>query len=180
CSPTTLTRAAGIRARTPGSMPSPARRIGTRLILAPAMRRTCTGPAQPWSVASSVARSAVASYASRVASSVTSSRKPLVLSSAERSSPILCWTSGWWTSTAFMAACRYGGLESLQQTRRCGKAKPALRRLRPVRRSERPARRQLVDGPGFLGLQLVLVVVAVELVLEGVELVEELVLARVE
>src|SRR5690606_975817 len=77
-------------------------------------------------------------------------------------------------------ACRYGGLESLQQTRRCGKAKPALRRLHPVRGSERHAHHQLVAGPGFLGLELVLVVVAVELVLEGVELVEELVLARVE
>src|SRR5690606_23258356 len=183
CSPTTLTFAAGISASTPGSMPRPARRIGTSVILAPAMRRTATSPAQPGIVAASVSRSAVASYASSVPSSVTSSRKALVLSEASRSRPILCWTSGWRTSTVFMGQARNWMPEVCINrdgaTKGAGRHAPA-RGGRAARRSERPAHHQLVARARILGLELVLVVIAIELVADGVELVEDLVLGGIE
>ena len=59
--PTTLTLAFGIASSTPSSMPRPARRIGTSVTFLPLIRSTCTGPAQPSTVAGSSGKSAVAS-----------------------------------------------------------------------------------------------------------------------
>src|SRR3546814_738414 len=59
---------------------------------------------------------------------------------------------------------------------------PAPRYLmhRAAPRSERPAHHQLVARAGFLGFQLELVMVASQLVVDRVELVEDLVLGRIE
>src|SRR5690606_5701118 len=93
-------------------------------------------------------------------------------------------TSGWRTSTIFIAVgpgagCRKSAsIAQAPQNTRAGMCRPAS--CHAVRRSEGPAHHQLVARTRILGLEFVLVVVAIELVADGVELVEELVLRRIE